>query len=175
MTADQRRDDAGGMVSVVAHGLRGPNGVIFSSDESTLYVCDSRANEVWTYEVAGDGRSLGDRRLIATSDTGSFDNIRLDDQRRLWVAAGDDGVHCYAPDGTLIGRIRVPELVANLTFGGAKTQPNVHRRQHHAVLACDDRHRSSPQQLAVGEKCDGNVWVSCRHRFCDGPAPDAGG
>ena len=31
-----------------------------------------------------------------------------------------DGVHCLAPDGTLIGKIKVPQTVANLTFGGPK-------------------------------------------------------
>lgn len=30
------------------------------------------------------------------------------------------GVHCYAPDGTLIGRLRVPEAVSNIAFGGPK-------------------------------------------------------
>jgi gluconolactonase len=38
---------------------------------------------------------------------------------RLWAGAGD-GVHCFDPDGTLIGKIRIPETVANLTFGGPK-------------------------------------------------------
>jgi gluconolactonase len=44
----------------------------------------------------------------------------LDNRGQLWVAAGDDGVHCYAPDGSLIGRIRVPQIVANIRFGGPK-------------------------------------------------------
>jgi gluconolactonase len=57
---------------------------------------------------------------VVTSSVGSFDNIRLDRDGRIWVGAGEDGVHCYAVDGTLIGRIRVPELVANITFGGRK-------------------------------------------------------
>ncbi|MEV5554828.1 SMP-30/gluconolactonase/LRE family protein [Nonomuraea wenchangensis] len=40
--------------------------------------------------------------------------------RRLWAAAMGDGVHCYDPDGTLIGRIAVPEPVADISWGGAK-------------------------------------------------------
>ena len=115
-----RLDPATGNVTLVAETLRGPNGIIFSLDESTLFVCDSRTNQVWAYSVATTGQTLGERHLAATSPTGAFDNIRLDDCGHLWVAAGDDGVHCYAPDGTLIGRIRVPETVANITFGGAK-------------------------------------------------------
>ena len=48
-----------------------------------------------------------------------FDGIRLDDQGRIWAAAGD-GVHCIDPDGTLIGKIRLPEVASNLVFGGLK-------------------------------------------------------
>ena len=35
----------------------------------------------------------------------------------IWSSAAD-GVHCFAPDGTRLGKIFVPEVVANLTFGG---------------------------------------------------------
>ena len=41
----------------------------------------------------------------------------LDSEGRVWAAAGD-GLHCFDPDGTLLGKLRVPEIVANLTFGG---------------------------------------------------------
>ena len=37
----------------------------------------------------------------------------------VWTSAGD-GVHCYAPDGTLLGRIKIPEAVSNVCFGGPK-------------------------------------------------------
>ena len=43
----------------------------------------------------------------------------IDSQGRIWVAA-HDGVHCFDPDGTLIGKLRLPEIAANLTFGGPK-------------------------------------------------------
>jgi gluconolactonase len=115
-----RIDPVDGVVDLVVEGMRGPNGIVFSADERSLFVCDSRANEVLVFEVAPDARTLGGRRMFVSSATGSFDNIRLDDRGRLWVAAGDDGVHCYDPDGTLLGRIRVPELVANIRFAGAK-------------------------------------------------------
>jgi gluconolactonase len=49
-----------------------------------------------------------------------FDNIRFDDAGRLWAGALDGGVHCYHPDGTLLGRINVPETVSNITFGGPR-------------------------------------------------------
>ena len=53
------------------------------------------------------------------SDDGMFDGFRVDRQGRIWSSARD-GVHVYADDGTLIGKIRLPEMVANLTFGGRR-------------------------------------------------------
>ena len=46
------------------------------------------------------------------------DGFRLDDAGNVWTSAGK-AVCVFAPDGTLIGRINVPEIVSNLTFGGA--------------------------------------------------------
>jgi gluconolactonase len=50
---------------------------------------------------------------------GVFDGFRVDTKGRIWTSAGD-GVHCYDPDGTLIGKVRIPEFVSNLAFGGEK-------------------------------------------------------
>jgi gluconolactonase len=47
------------------------------------------------------------------------DGFRFDIEGNLWTSAAD-GVHCFAPDGTLLGKILTPERVANLTFGGPK-------------------------------------------------------
>jgi gluconolactonase len=47
------------------------------------------------------------------------DGIKVDVEGNIWASAGD-GVHCYAPDGTLLGKVRIPETVANLTFGGPR-------------------------------------------------------
>jgi gluconolactonase len=48
-----------------------------------------------------------------------FDGFRVDTKGNVWASAGD-GVHVYAPDGMLIGKISVPEVVANVCFGGPK-------------------------------------------------------
>lgn len=81
-----------------------------------------------TFEVLDErfARINGDawmRRLFTgcrwTEDAGTFDGIRFDDAGRLRAAA-HDGLHCFHPDGTLIGKLRVPEVVSNLTFGGPK-------------------------------------------------------
>ncbi|MFF5424510.1 MULTISPECIES: SMP-30/gluconolactonase/LRE family protein [unclassified Streptomyces] len=114
-----RVDPASGEVRLVADGFRGPNGLVFSLDESRLYVSDSRANHIRVFDVRDDGTLAGDR-VFAECSTGNFDNIRFDDGGRLWAAAMDGGVHCYDPDGTLLGRLLVPDVVSNIRFGGAK-------------------------------------------------------
>ena len=65
-----------------------------------------------------DGKLSGGH-LFATCTNGTFDGLRLDDTGRVWAAAGD-GVHCLDPDGTLIGKIKLPEIAANLVFGELK-------------------------------------------------------
>ena len=113
-----------GTVTAVLDDMRQPNGLAFSPDESLLYVADtgrthdpSVAPVIRAYPVLGDG--LGAGRLVCTCDTGLYDGFRVDTEGRIWSSAGD-GVHCYAPDGTLLGKILVDEVVANLTFGGPK-------------------------------------------------------
>ena len=56
--------------------------------------------------------------VFAELMSGLFDGFRVDRHGRIWASA-DEGVHCYDPDGTLIGKILIPEIVANVTFGGA--------------------------------------------------------
>ncbi|RKS73764.1 gluconolactonase [Motilibacter peucedani] len=115
-----RIDPATGAVSLAADGFDNPNGLVLTPDESQLFVSDSGANLIRAFSVADDG-TLADDRLFATGPAdGGFDNIRLDDAGRLWAAASADGVHCYDPDGTLLGRILVPEVVGNITFGGQR-------------------------------------------------------
>jgi len=69
-------------------------------------------------EVAGDG-TLTNKREFAHCTNGVFDGFRLDTDGRIWSSAAD-GVHCYDPDGTLLGKIHVPEVVANVTWGWPK-------------------------------------------------------
>ncbi len=57
--------------------------------------------------------------MFATCDFGLFDGLRVDVHGNIWTSAGD-GVHCFAPDGTLLGKILIPEVVANCCFGGIK-------------------------------------------------------
>jgi gluconolactonase len=112
-----RVDPDGGSCAIVADDFDRPNGLAFSLDESLLYVADTRAKHIRVFDVAGDALSGG--RIFATYEDGSLDGLRLDEAGRLWVAAGP-AVLCYDPDGTLIGRLRLPETAANVVFGGPK-------------------------------------------------------
>jgi gluconolactonase len=107
-----------GEVRLVADDFDRPNGLAFSLDERQLYIADTRRKHIRRFDVAGDG-TLSGGDVFATCDAGSFDGLRLDADGRVWAAA-HDGVHCFHPDGTLLGKLRVPEIVANLTFGGPK-------------------------------------------------------
>jgi gluconolactonase len=37
-----------------------------------------------------------------------------------WGDPKEDGVRCYSPEGKLLGKIHLPETVANLIFGGMR-------------------------------------------------------
>ncbi|WP_075265776.1 SMP-30/gluconolactonase/LRE family protein [Streptomyces sp. Tue 6075] len=117
-----RVDPTTGEVHLAADCFAAPNGLVLSPDEQRLYVSDTRDNVIRVFDVCADGE-LSDGRVFAEGGARSgarFDNIRFDDEGRLWVAAMGDGVHCYDPDGTLIGRLVVPETVSNVAWGGVK-------------------------------------------------------
>lgn len=98
-----------------------PNGICFSPDEARLYVVD--IGQIRVYDLDGTTTTNG-RVFVETSGAGGFDGIRTDRAGNLWPATsggpGRDGVHCYGPDGVLLGRIHLPEVCANLCFGGVK-------------------------------------------------------
>lgn len=120
-----RLDPAGGEPRVVADDFVQPNGIAFSPDESILYVVDTGRTHkpggpahIRKFSVAENGKLSGGK-IFAECTAGLFDGLRLDTEGRIWTSAGD-GVHCYATDGTLIGKVLVPEVVANVCFGGPK-------------------------------------------------------
>jgi gluconolactonase len=110
-----RVDGATGALTSVADDFARPNGLAFSRDESLLYVVDSRRRHLRRFDVL-DGRSLRGGEVFVD---GWFDGIRLDASGRVW-AASSDGLHCYDPDGTLLGKLRLPEFLSNVVFGGAR-------------------------------------------------------
>ena len=117
-----RVDPADGSARVAADDFVQPNGLAFSPDERRLYVSDTGRSHVENgpahiraFEVA-DGRLTGGE-VFAESQAGYFDGFRVDEGGNLWTSSGD-GVRCYEPGGNLIGIILVPEVVANVCFGG---------------------------------------------------------
>jgi gluconolactonase len=111
-----RCDARTGEVTIVADDFDRPNGLAFSLDESRIYIADTRRNHIRVFPIDGRG-ALGAGELFAECTAGHFDGIRLDEAGRVWAGVGD-GVHCFDPDGTLIGKLHLPEDAANLTFGG---------------------------------------------------------
>jgi gluconolactonase len=121
-----RVDVATGAVTAVVTDMIRPNGLAFSADESLLYVADTGSShvkdhprEIRAYDVSVDGLTVANGRQFALCDVGLFDGFRVDWKDNVWTSTGA-GVSCYAKDGTLIGKIPVPEIVANVTFGGPK-------------------------------------------------------
>ena len=121
-----RVDPASGAVDKVTDDFVKPNGLAFSPDESLLYIADTGASHdpdgprhIRQFKLSADGRKLEQGKLFATCTSGLFDGFRLDRAGRLWCSA-HDGVHAYAPDGRLLGKILIPETVANVCFGGPK-------------------------------------------------------
>ncbi len=124
-----RLDPDSGAVSVVADDFVRPNGLCFSPDERLLYIVDSGISHggpahIRVFDV--DGAALRGGRTFADDFAPSMtDGLRCDVDGNVWCSMGwgdpaEDGVRCYAPDGALIGRIRLPEGCANLCFGGKK-------------------------------------------------------
>jgi gluconolactonase len=110
-----RIDPESGTLSIVADDFVRPNGLAISADETELYIVETRLRCIRRFGVDADGSLSGGEEFAP----GWFDGIRLDTQGRVW-AASIDGLHCYGPDGSLLGRLRTPEGVSNLTFGGPK-------------------------------------------------------
>jgi gluconolactonase len=129
-----RINPTNGEVQQVVTDVPGPNGLAFSPDESVLYVVASRAQphrQVWAYEVNANGQLANKRVVIDAHGPGALDGIAVDRDGHLWCGWGSDGsrgadaesldgVRVFAPDGTALGHIHLPERCANLCFGGAK-------------------------------------------------------
>lgn len=120
-----RVDPGTGAVELVADDFVKPNGLAFSPDEKILYVADSgfshdpaAPHHIRAFDVM-EGRKLARSRVFAVIEPGLPDGFRTDIHGNVWTSA-QNGVHCLAPDGTPLGRIRIPEMVANLTFGGPR-------------------------------------------------------
>ena len=116
-----------------------PNGITFSHDYKKVYVVSTGKGpgdtgpggngDVFVLDVNPDGTASNPKRFADFMIDGvrcSTDGVRCDVDGNLWCssnagrAVGYSGVTVWTPEGTLIGRIRLPEVCANLCFGGPK-------------------------------------------------------
>jgi gluconolactonase len=121
------RDDS---VTPVVIDVETPNGLAFSPDESLLYVADSGTSppsghrdptrpgghSIHVYDVF-DGRLCKNGREFVEVNPGVPDGFRVDEHGNVWTSS-HDSVQVFAPSGTLLDRIPVPEKIANVCFGG---------------------------------------------------------
>jgi gluconolactonase len=123
-----RIDVATGAMDLMTDECAKPNGLCFSPDYRLLYVADTGRGErdIKVWDVDGT-RLAGGRQFVSMREggEGAADGIRADVDGNVWASAGwvgdgYDGVHVFAPDGTRIGQILLPEICSNLCFGGRK-------------------------------------------------------
>lgn len=115
-----------GSIAAMITEMACPNGLAFSPDETRLYVADTGRmfsrdpQHIRAFEVGTDW-ALSGGDIFHKIAAGCADGFRMDSEGNLWSSAAD-GVHCIAPDGHLMGKVLVPELVSNLCFGGRAKQ-----------------------------------------------------
>lgn len=126
-----RLDPKSGEATVVVGDMRRPNGLCFSPDETKLYIVDTGMTDgpqyphnIRAYDVV-EGARLATGRVFVEMGTGLADGIRCDVDGNVWAGTGwggEDfsGVQVFAPEGKLIGKVHLPEICANICFGGAK-------------------------------------------------------
>ena len=139
-TAVYRVDTSGRITQVVAEQqVPDPNGITFSPDYRKLYVVSTGRGpgdtgpggngDMFALDMNADGTASNPKRFADFTIDGikcSPDGVRCDVDGNLWCssnagrAVGYNGVTVWTPQGKLIGRIRLPEVCANLSFGGPK-------------------------------------------------------
>ena len=125
------RWDPSGRVDAVAttDEVPNPNGLCFSPDHRRLYVVSSGRRDITVFAV-NDDHTVSEGRTFTDCMVDGIkcgpDGMRADVYGNIWISSnagrnvGYNGVTVWSPEGTLLGRIRLPEAVANVTFGGPK-------------------------------------------------------
>ena len=119
-----RVDPESGAIDAVVTNLNCPNGLAFSPDETRLYIADTGrmfsddTTAIHVFDMKGK-ELPGASQVFHSISPGASDGFRLDTDGNLWSSAAD-GVHCISPDGDLLGKILVPEVVSNVCFGGRR-------------------------------------------------------
>ena len=117
-----RLDPDSGRLAIASDEFIGPNGLAFSPDESVLYAAETgdqfaASPDRAIYRMAiGKNGLPGKREKFATVSPGYCDGFKIDINGNIWSSAGD-GVHVFAPDGALIGKVETGCTISNLCFG----------------------------------------------------------
>jgi gluconolactonase len=108
-----------GTLSLLVDDFALPNGLALSPDESILYVDDSERRHIRAFDVQEEGKLVNDRVILdmASPDPGVPDGMKVDAAGNIFCT-GPGGIWVCRPSGELLGRIVVPELPANVAWGG---------------------------------------------------------
>lgn len=109
-----RVDAQSGAIAKVSDEVTQPNGLCFSPDLKKLYVGDTGSGEIKVWDL--DQRSLRNGKQFVKLGA---DGVRCDVDGNVWAGVGPS-VRALAPDGTMLGEIHLPEVCANICFGGVK-------------------------------------------------------
>jgi sugar lactone lactonase YvrE len=138
------RVDLDGTVSTVLDGLTVSNGLGWSPDDRTVYLCDSGAAVVWAFDHDLASGAFGRRRVVLDfsdrPDEGVADGLTVDDEGCLWTALWGGGqVRRYSPDGELLAVVDVPaSQTSSCAFAGPGRDLLVISTSAHG-LSDDDR------------------------------------
>ena len=113
-----RIDPSSGELTLLVDDMEAPNGLCFSPDESLLYVNDTRRRHIRVWEVQPDG-TIGNGRIFAElvgNDLGIPDGMKVDAEGNVYCT-GPGGMWVMDPSGAPLGRVKVPEQLANFAWG----------------------------------------------------------
>ena len=109
----------GKTVSLVTGAISYPNGLAFSPDEKLLYVNDTRVNKLYVHDVHADGSLSQTREWVQLEgrEAGNADGMKVDSEGNVYTS-GPGGIHILDASARVLGRIRFPNHVSNLCWGG---------------------------------------------------------
>ena len=135
-----RIDLNGKVTRIISHEVDRPNGLIVTPDDRFLFVADNNngpggSRKLWRFELRPDGSvDRTTQKLIHDwGTTRGPDGMKLDQQGRLYVAAGLNrpnlpqetaikptaGIYVFSPGGELITFCPIPrDETTNCAFGG---------------------------------------------------------
>ena len=118
-----RYDPKENNLEVVSKDFLKPNGLAFSVNEDKIYIADSGGshdvnapNQIMVYDIV-ENKILKNGKVFHKFNPFFADGFRVDKDDNVWTSAGK-GIKCFNPQGEVIGQLLLPDLVANLTFGG---------------------------------------------------------